>query len=119
MPQSVLQAPGAKLFIGKDFGYQAESGQWSYWGPAGRRGGLAYPALRGKVQLRNAAAAICALGTVQLPLAMQDVRRGLARRPLPMIVPFPGPQWQRERRAPDAYIVELLRQVIGYRVRLK
>jgi dihydrofolate synthase/folylpolyglutamate synthase len=77
-PQSVLDAPGSKLFLGKDFGYQAEPGQWSYWGPGGRRGGLAYPALRGKIQLRNAAAAICALGTVELPVAMQDVRRGLA-----------------------------------------
>jgi dihydrofolate synthase/folylpolyglutamate synthase len=77
-PQSVLDAPGMKLFLGKDFGYQAEAGQWSYWGPGGRRGGLAYPALRGKIQLSNAAAAICALGAVALPVAMQDVRRGLA-----------------------------------------
>jgi dihydrofolate synthase / folylpolyglutamate synthase len=77
-PRSVLDAPGNKLFLGKDFGYQAEAGQWSYWGPGGRRGGLAYPALRGKIQLRNAAAAICALGTFELPVAMQDVRRGLA-----------------------------------------
>ncbi|MCI0355107.1 MAG: bifunctional folylpolyglutamate synthase/dihydrofolate synthase, partial [Acidobacteria bacterium] len=57
-----------------------EPGQWSYWGPAGRRGGLAYPALRGAIQLRNAAAALCALDALRarLPLAMQDVRRGLA-----------------------------------------
>jgi dihydrofolate synthase / folylpolyglutamate synthase len=82
-PQSVLRAPGEKLFVGRDFGYQAEAGQWTYWGPGGRRGGLAYPALRGKVQLRNAAAAICALGTVQLPLAMQEVRRGLAEVQVP------------------------------------
>jgi len=77
-PQSVLDAPGEKLFLGKDFGYQAEAGQWSYWGPEGRRGGLAYPALRGKIQLANAAAAMCALGALELPVAMQDVRRGLA-----------------------------------------
>ena len=77
-PQSVLQAAGEKLFLGKDFGYQAQAGQWTYWGPGGRRGGLAYPALRGKVQLRNAAAAICALHAAALPVAMQDVRRGLA-----------------------------------------
>jgi dihydrofolate synthase/folylpolyglutamate synthase len=78
VPRSVLEAPGTKLLIGADFGYRAEAGQWSYWGPGGRRGGLAYPALRGKIQLRNAAAAICALGTLDLPLAMQEVRRGLA-----------------------------------------
>jgi len=77
-PRSVLQAAGEKLFLGKDFGYQAQAGQWTYWGPGGRRGGLAYPALRGKVQLRNAAAAICALHAAALPVAMQDVRRGLA-----------------------------------------
>ena len=84
-PQSVLEAPGAKLFFGKDFGYAAESTQWAYWGPAGKHGGLAHPALRGAIQLRNAAAALCALGTLRerLPVAMQDVRRGLAEVTLP------------------------------------
>jgi vacuolar-type H+-ATPase subunit F/Vma7 len=48
----------------------------------------------------------------------QEQRRELARRALPMIVPFPGPSW-RERQDPDAYVLELLRQAIGYRVRLK
>jgi vacuolar-type H+-ATPase subunit F/Vma7 len=47
-----------------------------------------------------------------------DVRLELSRRPLPMVVPFPGPRWE-ERREAESYIVELLRQVIGYRVRLK
>jgi dihydrofolate synthase/folylpolyglutamate synthase len=84
-PQSVLAAPATKLCFGKDFGYAAEASQWLYWGPAGRRGGLAYPALRGAMQLRNAAAAICALDTLRerLPVAMQDVRRGLAAVTLP------------------------------------
>ena len=59
-PQSVLQAPGSKLYFGKDFGFQAQAGQWTYYGPLGRRGGLAHPALRGRAQLRNAAAAILA-----------------------------------------------------------
>jgi vacuolar-type H+-ATPase subunit F/Vma7 len=48
-----------------------------------------------------------------------DVRRQLGRRPLPMVVPFPGPAWAREAESAETYIVELLRQVIGYRVRLK
>lgn len=49
----------------------------------------------------------------------EEMRRRLGRRPLPMVVPFPEPAWA-ERGAPaEAYIVELLRQVIGYRVRLK
>jgi len=82
-PRSVLEATGEKLFLGKDFGYQTQEGQWSYWGPGARRGGLAYPALRGRIQLANAAAAICALGTLELPVAMQDVRRGLAEVEIP------------------------------------
>jgi dihydrofolate synthase/folylpolyglutamate synthase len=82
-PQSVLEAQAEQLRLGRDFGFIAEHSQWSYWGPGGRRGGLAYPALRGKIQLRNAATAICALGTVELPVAMQDVRRGLAEVELP------------------------------------
>jgi len=77
-PRTVLENQAQQLLIGRDFGFVAEAGQWTYWGPGARRGGLAYPALRGKIQLRNAAAAICALGTIELPVAMQDVRRGLA-----------------------------------------
>jgi dihydrofolate synthase/folylpolyglutamate synthase len=84
-PASVVSAPGEKLFFRKDFGYAAEATQWSYWGPAGRRSGLAYPALRGAIQLRNAAAVLCALDTLRdrLPLAMQEIRRGLAEVELP------------------------------------
>ena len=77
-PRSVLEATGSKLLVGKDFGYAAEANQWTYWGPGGRRAGLAYPALRGKVQLRNAAAALCALDALALPIAMHEIRRGLA-----------------------------------------
>ena len=82
-PRSVLGAAGDKLVLGKHFGYQVQPGQWSYWGPGGRRSGLAHPALRGRIQLANAAAAICALGTLELPVAMQDVRRGLAEVEIP------------------------------------
>lgn len=49
----------------------------------------------------------------------EELRRRLARRPLPMVVPFPGPTRLAGAGASDAYIVELLRQVIGYRVRLR
>ena len=82
-PQSVLQAEGEKLFLGKDFGFTAEKSQWTYWGPRGKRPGLAHPALRGALQLRNAAAALCALDMLGLPIAMQDVRKGLAEVTLP------------------------------------
>src|SRR5688572_11109323 len=82
-PRTVVDAVGEKLFIGKDFGFTRQDGQWTYWGPKGKRAGLAYPALRGEIQLRNAAAALCALGALGLPVAMQDVRRGLAEVELP------------------------------------
>jgi len=48
-----------------------------------------------------------------------DIRRQVGRRPLPLLVPFPGPAWAERPEVAEAYIVELLRQVIGYRVRLK
>ncbi len=83
LPRSVADALGEKLLIGKDFGYVAEQGQWTYWGPRGKRPGLAHPALRGSIQLRNAAAALCALDALELPVAMQDIRRGLAEVALP------------------------------------
>jgi vacuolar-type H+-ATPase subunit F/Vma7 len=47
------------------------------------------------------------------------VQRRIRRRPLPMVVPFPAPAWTERPLAAEEYIVELLRQVIGYRVRLK
>ena len=52
-------------------------------------------------------------------LLPDDVRRQLSRRPLPMVVPFPGISWEAAPGAAESYIVELLRQVIGYRVRLR
>ena len=83
-PASVLthaQAIGALLqCIGRDFGYQAEGDQWLFWGPAGRKSALPYPALRGRIQLSNASAAFAALDTLQqrLPVSMRHLRRGLA-----------------------------------------
>ncbi len=84
-PQSVLAAPGRHLLLGRDFGYVDQQSQWTYWGPAGRRSGLAHPALRGAAQLRNASAAMCALDALRerLPISAQDARRGLAEVTLP------------------------------------
>ncbi|HET7789876.1 MAG TPA: V-type ATP synthase subunit F [Gemmatimonadales bacterium] len=48
-----------------------------------------------------------------------DLRRRLGRHPLPIVVPFPGPSWAPPGEGVDEYILDLLRQVIGYRVRLK
>src|SRR5438477_3238171 len=84
-PRTVLESPGAHYRLGRDFGYVDQQSQWTYWGPSGKRAGLAHPALRGAVQLRNAAAAMCALDCLRerLPLGMQEVRRGLAEVTLP------------------------------------
>ncbi len=88
-PRSLLghaAASGADLrLLGRDFGYLAEQGQWTYWGRRGRRGGLAYPALRGAIQLANASTAIAVLEALaeRLPVSMQDVRRGLIEVELP------------------------------------
>jgi dihydrofolate synthase/folylpolyglutamate synthase len=84
-PQSVLSTDARLLLIGRDFGYVNQGTQWSWWGPSGKRSGLAHPALRGAIQLRNASAALAALDCLRerLPLAMQDVRRGLAEVSLP------------------------------------
>ncbi len=104
-PQSLLEhaaAIGADLrLIGRDFGYLRQEGQWQFWmrkpEKAGdsadenqgenilRRSGLAYPGLRGATQLHNASAALAALTALQqrLPVAMQDIRRGLLEVELP------------------------------------
>jgi len=89
VPESILEEIQSKkakgLLLGRDFGYANQGTQWSYWGPAGKRAGLAHPALRGAMQLRNASAAIAALDSLRerMPVAMQDIRRGLAEVVLP------------------------------------
>jgi vacuolar-type H+-ATPase subunit F/Vma7 len=47
-----------------------------------------------------------------------ETRRAIASSPLPMVVPFPSPTWV-VRPPAEEYIVELLRQAIGYRVRIR
>ena len=90
-----LAARGAVVYlVGEAFGFEPLPGeegkpsiQWRYWlrkpgtpvDTIQRRGGLAYPGLRGKIQLRNAAAAMTAMECLQdrLPVAMGAIRRGL------------------------------------------
>ncbi|MDR2689295.1 MAG: bifunctional tetrahydrofolate synthase/dihydrofolate synthase [Azoarcus sp.] len=86
-------AIGAQSWVsGRDFGFDGDRLQWRYWrhdAPGGgtlvRRGGLAYPALRGVNQLLNAAAALTALDTLRarLPVSMQAIRQGLMLLDLP------------------------------------
>lgn len=47
-----------------------------------------------------------------------SARRAISARPLPLVVPFPPPAWAAPAEGPEAFIAELLRQAIGYRVKL-
>ena len=90
-PASLLahaEAIGAKLLVsGRDFGFAGDQQQWAFWLAGGsRRGGLAYPALRGTNQLLNASAVMAACESVReiLPVPMQAIREGF------MLVDLPG-----------------------------
>lgn len=92
-PQRLLDhatSIGADLrLIGRDFGFErpaAESGenrlQWRWWCRAGEqviKRALAYPGLRGPIQLFNAAVVLAALEAIsdKLPVTMQAIRPGL------------------------------------------
>lgn len=96
-PPASLLAHGEKLgvplqLIGRDFGFQKDDEnrlQWRYWGKRAdgtlQRRSLAYPGLRGAVQLRNAALAIAALDLLgtRVPVTMQAIRQGLINAELP------------------------------------
>lgn len=88
-PEALLEAAreiGAQLNLaGRDYGYNAEEGQWQCWTLRGRRSSLPYPALRGSYQLGNAATALAALDLVRerLPVDMGAIRRGLLEVDLP------------------------------------
>ncbi len=73
-------AIGAQLLVrGRDFDAKSAAVQWAYSGPGGARHGLPWPALRGTVQLANAAACIAALDSLRdrLPVTVNDIRSGL------------------------------------------
>jgi len=80
------EAIGARVLrAGRDFRAVDEDSQWRYEGPGGMRAGLPWPALRGPVQLGNAAVAITALDTIRdrLPVSGGALREGLATVELP------------------------------------
>lgn len=88
-PQSLIEhavSIGADLqVLGRQFGFERQEGQWQYWSQSGRRSGLAFPAIRGGGQLANASCVLAALDVLHgcLPVAMQDIRRGLLESELP------------------------------------
>ncbi len=57
---------------------------------------------------------------VEEDLLGEDARRTTdARRPLPMLVPIPAPRATEHADEAEAYVAEILRRAIGYRVRLQ
>jgi dihydrofolate synthase/folylpolyglutamate synthase len=82
-PQSLVkhaEAIGAQLLVkGRDFDFKSTPLQWSYWGPQGVRHALPWPALRGRYQLSNAAAALTVLGQMggRCPVSINHIREGM------------------------------------------
>lgn len=71
---------GAELHVlGREFNFLRQDQQWQFQGSRGKRSSLAYPGLRGQNQLVNASVVLEALDCLRevLPVAMQDIRRGL------------------------------------------
>lgn len=48
----------------------------------------------------------------------ESLRDGLERRAVPIVIPFPGPRAE-ARPSAESELVEMLRDAIGYRVRLR
>jgi len=89
VPASVTQYAaeiGANLQLaGRDFDYRRLDTHWQFHGRRGNRYALPFPALRGSYQLNNAAGVLAALDSLWdvLPIAQQDVKRGLLEVSLP------------------------------------
>jgi len=89
VPESVIQHAahiGAELQLAdRDFGYQRLDTHWQFWSRERKRHALPFPALRGVYQLANATGVLAALDAMRdkLPVAQQDVKRGLLEVELP------------------------------------
>jgi vacuolar-type H+-ATPase subunit F/Vma7 len=49
----------------------------------------------------------------------EGIRRYLAKRSTPIVLPLPDPDWSTEPHAESSEILDLLQRAIGYRVRLQ
>jgi dihydrofolate synthase/folylpolyglutamate synthase len=82
-PRSLVkhaESIGADLqLLGRDFRLEAQDRQWDFIGRRGARRALPIPALRGRWQLKNAAAALAALDELadRLPVSLGEIKRGL------------------------------------------
>lgn len=54
-----------------------------------------------------------------LAAAPPALARRIASQPMPIVLPVPGPAGELRRGAAEEEILEILRQAIGYRVRLR
>jgi dihydrofolate synthase/folylpolyglutamate synthase len=79
----VLASP--LLVLGRDYRFAVHDVQWDYEGPGGARHALPHPALRGAIQLANAATAIAALDVLRerLHVSAGALRTGLVSVELP------------------------------------
>ena len=89
-PPSTLLAHAAHIGaplqrVGLDFDVEGHATHWDYCGAQRSRKGLPWPALRGQVQLLNAASALAALDCLheRVPVDMGAIRRGLVEVQLP------------------------------------
>lgn len=48
-----------------------------------------------------------------------EQRRRLDEEPLPLVIPFPSPGLEPPEERAEVYLVEMLRQAVGYRVKLR
>lgn len=73
------------LALGQAFKFSRQDTQWQFHGRRRNHHGLPYPALRGGHQLNNASAALAGLDELResLPVALQDIKRGLVELDLP------------------------------------
>ncbi|MBD3671456.1 MAG: bifunctional tetrahydrofolate synthase/dihydrofolate synthase [Gammaproteobacteria bacterium] len=76
----VAEEIGANLYrLGREFDYQVQAHEWSLKGPDSVISGLPRPALKGEIQIRNAAGVLMAVSCLQssLPVSPAQMRQGL------------------------------------------
>jgi len=79
--EAALERGAVPLQLGRDFDHEPGEGGWIWRSPRGESLALPLPAMRGAVQLDNAAAALCALDALRerLPLSHNARRQGVQR----------------------------------------
>jgi len=68
---------------------------------------------------RAAGTALLLVEDTLMRLLSDEDRLEIAKRAVPIVVPFPAPLWDAAPSEPAEYILALLQRAIGYRVRLQ